>query len=531
MELPISATGVAAARENAAIDALVNDFRRDVEGDSQPRLVMQHVSKLFAGERALHDVDLRLYPGEIHALLGANGSGKSTLIKILSGYHEPEPGAEISISGEALRLGSSGSAHAAGLRFIHQDLGLIDDLDVRENLLLVPSAGGQRSWWLANGRETTAARALLSSYGLDVDPRAQVASLSVAEKSMLAIIRAVSAGVAENSILVLDEPTASLPPQEVARLMTLMEGLKRRGVAILFVTHRLQEVFQVADAVTVLRDGRRITTERAADLTHESLLELMLGATPAPVQSETRSRREAVVFEVDGIGGGTVRDASFAVHQGEILGLTGVIGSGYEAVLGVVFGAGDATRGSVRLGDTELTLNSPQASIRAGLAFAPAERMRLGAFGDFTLRENITMPDLKSTRLSRQILRRAEQADSGDWLRKLSVVPCDTEMQFRDLSGGNQQKVVLARWLRCRPKVLLIDEPTIGVDAGAKLSIYPELRNAANSGAVVISSSDVEELCEVCDRILVFGGGTVRSELAPNVGADGVMAATLSAAA
>ena len=501
-------------------------------GQAEPRLAVRHVSKLFAGQRALSDVNLELYPGEIHALIGANGSGKSTLIKILAGYHEPEAGAEITVSGRPLANGSAAAAEAAGLRFIHQDLGLLDDLDARENLLLTTaSAGGRRRWWLSDRRETVIARELLASHGLDIDPRAAVASLSAAEKSMLAIIRAIGDGVAENGILVLDEPTASLPPREVARLMTLIDGLKRRGVAILFVTHRLQEVFQAADMVTVLRDGQRITTERASGMTHDRLLELMLGTAPVALSNPARAHRGKIVYQVDGLAGGPVRFASFAANHGEVLGLTGLIGSGYEAALGLAFGAGGATHGQIHLDGVDLSLNSPKASIRAGVTYAPAERLRLGAFRDFTLRENVTMPSLKRTPVGCRIQGRAERADSHEWLRKLSVIPCETEMRFGDLSGGNQQKVVLARWLRCQPRVLLIDEPTIGVDAGAKLSIYQQLRDAATSGAVVLASSDVEELCEICDRILVFGNGRIVRELGPQDGADGILAATLSAGA
>jgi ribose transport system ATP-binding protein len=492
-------------------------------------LVLRHVSKLFGGQHALHDVDLEVGAGEVHALLGANGSGKSTLIKILAGYHDPESGAEILVSGKPVDPAIAGASHAAGLRFIHQDLGLIDNLDVRENMLLVGDTRAGRDWWLSDRREMATARQLLESYGLDVDPRAPVASLSAAEKSMLAIVRAVGDGVAEDGVLVLDEPTASLPPHEVTRLMTLIEGLKRRGAAVLFVTHRLQEVFRIADTVTVLRDGRRITTEPSGGLTEDRLVELMLGIAPSATVGQSRARGTAVVLEVDGIQGGVVRDAGFTVHEGEILGLTGLVGSGYEAVLGLAFGAGGATGGSVTLDGTRLALNAPSTSIRAGVAFAPADRMRFGAFSDFTLRENLTMPALRATRLTRTMLRRAERADAQEWLRKLTVVPPDTEMRFADLSGGNQQKVVLARWLRCQPRALLIDEPTTGVDAGAKRFIYAELRKAARSGAVVMSSSDVEELCEVCDRVLVFGGGRVRLELSSTVGADALMAATLSA--
>ena len=492
-------------------------------------LALRGVSKLFAGQRALDAVDFTVRAGETHALVGANGSGKSTLIKILAGFHEPEPGAEIVVNGAPLASGSPAASHAAGLRFIHQDLGLIGSLSIAENLELGGEYPGR--WWLSDRAERDAAARVLRAYGIDADAAAPLESLPPTQQTLLAIARAVESGLGDGGVLFLDEPTAALPPEEVQHLHALLARLKSRGVTIVYVTHRLTEVFEIAERVTVLRDGRRVATEPVGELDHDRLVELILGARLEPVDPGAGRVRDGSVLAVSGLAGGAVRSASFAVGAGEVVGLTGLMGSGYEEVLGLVFGAREREAGSVVLEGAVLDGAVPGASIAAGLAFAPAERRRYGAMLDWTLRENLTLPRIPSRGPLRWLSDRDEAREARGWLERLAVRPADPEQRFMALSGGNQQRLVLARWLRCGARALLLDEPTLGVDAGAKRAIYAELRAAADAGAaVVVSSSDTEELWELCDRVLVMGAGRIEAELAGAGTPDEIFAATLRAA-
>lgn len=476
------------------------------------QLVARNVSMFFAGQRALDKVDLALHRGEVHALLGANGSGKSTLIKILAGYHTPEHGADVTIGGRALAFGSARASHLAGLRFIHQDLGLVDSLDVAENLRLGGNYG--QTWWLSARTQRSQAGDMMQKYGLDIDPALPVGALSAAQKSMVAIIRAVEDGLASEGVLVLDEPTASLPQEEVHQLMDLLAALKAQGVTILYVTHRLPEVFTIADRVTVLRDGRRVATKTIGAVAADDLVELILGKRIEKREESARLDRRAPVLTADRVYGENVTDFSFKAHAGEILGITGLIGSGYESILGLVYGSLMRTSGEVQISEKRIASGSPQTAIRLGVSYAPADRRKLGSFVTWNVGENLTIPLLKCARITRRLSQRAEEAEAKDWIGRLDIRPGRAQATFSDLSGGNQQKVVIARMLRCSPIALLLDEPTIGVDAGAKSAIYSELRDAASHGAtVVVASSDTEELAELCDRVIVVADGRPIREL------------------
>ena len=487
------------------------------------------VSKIFAGQRALDQVSMTIRRGEIRALLGANGSGKSTLIKVLAGVHRPEPGSVVRVRGTKLELGSPRASHAAGLRFIHQDLGLIDELDLSENLAL--GAGSRGTAWLSSRDEWRRASAVLQKHGLGLDPRRLVASLRPSEKSMLAIVRAVEDGLEGGGILVLDEPAATLPSDEVEHLMDLVRRLRARGVSILYVTHRLQEVFDIADTVTVLRDGALVDTKPIDQVRGNRLVEMILGRALGTHRAPELNRRGNPVLSIEGLTGESLDEVSLTVHAGEVVGLTGLIGSGHEAVLGMCFGAVPASSGAVRVRGGTLPKMTPKMAMTAGMAYAPAERRTRGAMLEWTVRENLTLPLLKPLRRSRRLSRRAESADALQWLSRLQVKPLDTEARFGSLSGGNQQKVVIGRWLRCAPGVLLLDEPTIGVDAGAKVAIYQELRSAADGGAgVVVASSDAEELAALCSRVLIFGHGRVVEERSAPLTPDEIAALCMQSA-
>ncbi|XVQ06446.1 sugar ABC transporter ATP-binding protein [Spirillospora sp. CA-255316] len=476
--------------------------------DSSAALVVRNLSKAFNERPALRAAGLDVRAGEVHGLVGQNGCGKSTLIKILAGYHEPDPGAEAAVYGNRFGLGDRGAAHAAGLRFIHQDLGLVGELSAVDNLALGESYTTR--WWLSDRRERRAARALLAEYAVDIDVDAPVRTLSPAQQTFVAIVRALRGGLDGGNVLVLDEPTAALPDSEVQHLFGLLRGLRTRGVAIVLVTHRLSEILDLADRVTVMRDGRTITTCDVDGLSHDALAELIIGRSVEAFYPSTGTSRTEPVLRVEGVHGGGVAGASLTLHSGELVGVAGVVGSGYEDLLGLIFGA-RRRGGTVHLADVAVG-PSPWAAVRAGIAYAPADRKRLSALVTWTLRENITLPSLRS-RFAGWLSERAESSETASWLHRVQV-NAEPERGFWTLSGGNQQRVVLARWLRHNARVMLLDEPTNGVDIGARHAIYEALAAAKKNGtAILAASSDVEELAAICDRVLVMRDGEIAAEL------------------
>ncbi|MFS0735043.1 sugar ABC transporter ATP-binding protein [Microbacterium sp. 1P10UB] len=471
---------------------------------------IQSLSKTFPGGRGLNDAALTIRQGTVHALLGQNGSGKSTLIKVLAGVYQPDTGATATVQGEPFELGSPTDSQARGIRFIHQDLGLVPTLDVTDNLRL----GRQYSsrWWLSDRKEKRVAAELLADLGVDVDASANLGELSQARQTMVAIARALSDNDRPGRLIVLDEPTASLQSTEVAYLFELVRRLRNSGNSVLYVTHRLEEVFEIADDVTVLRDGRTVASGPVASLDHDGLVELIIGRPLEAFYPESPAPSSEVVLSVRDVAGATVDGVSFDVRKGEILGIAGLIGSGYEELLFLMGGGKAREGGTVEVRGQSIPSGDPQAAIRAGLAFAPADRKRLSAIPTWSLSENITLPALAPLR-GVWLSGRAEARDAATWLERMNVkFPAST--LFSLLSGGNQQRVVLARWLRTDAAVMLLQEPTNGVDTGAKQSIYSALDTALASGtAVVISSSDAEELCAICDRVIVLNDGRIGAVL------------------
>jgi ribose transport system ATP-binding protein len=478
-------------------------------------LGVRTVSKTFAGDKALDGATLEVRSGEVHALLGPNGSGKSTMIKVLAGFHTPDPGAEIFIGGKPFKGSSAQEAHELGMRFVHQDLALIDSLTVEENFRLTSDGG--RTWrWLSAGSERRKVQAILDKYEVGIDAGQRVDELSASQKAIVAIVRASDSVTGSNCVLVLDEPTAALPKEEVSDLFRIIERLKAGGTTMIYVSHRMPEVLQIADRVTVLRDGATVAEAETKDLNLASLIELVVGdeASRHEVAEHHVRTFGQKCLEVNNLQGGRVRDVTFEVREGEILGITGVLGSGYDEVLALVFGAKQPTSGSVLVRGHESIGWTIGRRIAEGLAFAPADRRRLGSMAEWTLRENVTLPRPPSESAFRWMRKKFEQRDSRVWLERMGVDPPQSEKLFATMSGGNQQKLVLGRWLRTDTKVMLLEEPTNGVDAAAKTAIYQLLNDSTTAGAAVImSSSDIEELVLVCERVLVVGDGVIKYEL------------------
>ncbi|MCU1659431.1 MAG: Arabinose import ATP-binding protein AraG, partial [Pseudonocardiales bacterium] len=419
---------------------------------------------------------------------------------------------------------SAVDAHRQGVRVLHQDLGLVDELSVVDNLALGHHYAGR--YWVSTRAERRAAAALLAEYGVAVDPQRSVGSLSPTQKTMVAIVRALRDGRARDGVLVLDEPTASLPERETEQLFSLVQAVAARGGSVLYVTHRLHEVFRIADRATILRDGRHVATEEVSKLGHDRLIELIVGQRVEALYPELpRTDSSDVALEMRNLSGAGLHDVSLRVGRGEVVGVTGLAGSGLEHVLPLAFGALPRSGGDVLLAGQPLPAGSPRTSIARGLAFAPSDRHALSAIPAWTLAENITLPKIHTSPRVGWLSPRSERTESGRWLRALQVTPGDPAALFSALSGGNQQKAVIARWLRCQPNVLMVQEPTAGVDVGARARIYSTISQIAASGTgVLISSTDIGEVCGLCSRVLIVARGRLVDELTGDrVTEDGVL--------
>ena len=484
-------------------------------------LRVDNVSKSFAGTTVLHGVSLSIKAGEVRAVVGGNGSGKSTLVKILAGYHEPDAGSTIWLGGQELPFGAPEMSHRLGLRVVHQDLGLVNEASVSDNLLLV--GGYPSTFGTINGaRSAREVSKALERVRLDVDPREMVGTLSAAEQVRVAIARALRDDGTPIRLLVLDEATAALAIEDVQSLLETVQAVAANGVGVLYVSHRLGEIFQCAERVTVLRDGHLVATESIENLDHDRLVTLMAGREVTKLaqanQAWTQRERPAdatPVLTVQGLGVGPVRGLDLSVQHGEVLGIAGVNGSGRDVVLGAIFGAIHRRSGTVRTGGVELKPLRPDAAIEAGVAYLPGDRKVHGGFMDLTATDNLTLVDLKEFVSRGWLWHRKEATEVRAWIQRLDIRPSNGgENKLQTFSGGNQQKVLVAKWLRCDPTTLLLDEPTQGVDVIARRELHEVILFAASRGAgVVVSSSDFEELEEICDRVLVLHEGQIAKEL------------------
>lgn len=481
--------------------------------DGRSALRVRNVSKAYGPTQALDGVSFEVTKGTVHALLGGNGCGKSTLIKILAGVVGADAG-ELEV-GEA-RHDVSGLtpsvARELGFRFVHQQRTTFAEMSVADNLAIghgfVTGAGGRVQW----REQRTRAAATLDRFGIDADPSQALGSLTPARQTMVAVARALQDQQdASDGILVLDEPTASLPAGEVAVLLDALRRYAGQGQTILYVSHRLDEILTVADAATVLRDGVVRTTAPRADLTHDSLVELIVGrALEAAAPSPAARPHTSTILEARDLRAGAVRDASFALRAGEVLGLAGLLGSGRSTLLRALFGAVPLEGGELRLNDQKLSLNGPRDAMDAGIAYVPEDRTAEAAFADLSVADNLSMATLATYWRRGRLRHRAARSDARGLMGRYGIRAASERAPLGSLSGGNQQKVMLARWMRRGPRVLLLDEPTQGVDVGARAEIYGLVRRAADAGAgVIVVSSDAEELTLLCDRVLILRRGVV----------------------
>ncbi|HOD65123.1 MAG TPA: sugar ABC transporter ATP-binding protein [candidate division Zixibacteria bacterium] len=472
-------------------------------------LEMSGIEKSFPGVRALRAASFALRAGEIHALVGENGAGKSTLIKILTGVHRRD-GGEIRLLGQPAEFRRPLEAQRAGIATIYQEFTLVPSLSVAANIFLGHEAA--RRGLIDHGRERRAAAALLDRLGAALDPSALVSGLTVAQQQIVEVARALAR---EARILVMDEPTAALAPHEVAHLFAILRDLAGRGMGIVFISHRLDEVAAIADRITVMRDGATIAVRRAGEFSRAELIELMVGRPLDQEYPKAPAPIGPVHFEVRGLSGGFIEDVSFAVRRGEVLGLAGLMGAGRTEVARLIFGADRKRRGEIRLGGRPLEIASPRAAIGAGVCLLTEDRRRQGLVLGASARDNFALPNLGSWSRLAWIDRRREQERFAERTAGLNIRLSHPEQRAEELSGGNQQKLLVARWLETNSEVVIFDEPTRGIDVGAKYEMYVLIgRLTALGKCVIVISSELPELLGICDRILVLRRGRVAGEVA-----------------
>ena len=509
------------AASSAAADGAV-----PTTGPTVPLLEIVELSKSFGTTRALDRVRLEVLPGRVHGLVGENGSGKSTLVKILAGYHDPDAGGRILIAGKDVTHSlSAGGSRALGLRFVHQDLGIIGGLSVTENLFADRFVGEPKAW-LRWRTEHAKASELLASFGVRVNPRRTMRELPAAVQAMVAIVRAAeglrssSGERAGHGILVLDEATASLPLAARDQLQSVVRTVVELGHAVLFVSHFPDEVLEWADRVTVLRDGRVVANRDTHGMTEDELVELIIGRKMEPRPQTSLPPLAAAStpsMTATGVHGQEIEELAFTLRPGEVLGLTGLVGSGFDEVIRILGGAGVTCGGEATLHGRRLDLGtlSPATAHKAGISLVPQDRQKSGVAPVLTVLENISLSILDRHRgLAGRIRHRRLREEVYRLLENYGVRPADPDLEVGSLSGGNQQKVLIAKAMASTPKVLLLDEPTQGVDVGARADILRKLREVARSGtAVICATTDASQLEELCDRVIVLRRGRLSAEL------------------
>jgi ribose transport system ATP-binding protein len=474
-----------------------------------PLLQMHGIDKSFPGVHALRDVDLELHAGEVLALLGENGAGKSTLIKVLAGAHVPDAGV-IRIGGRVQSLHTPVEARLAGVAVMYQELSLVPTLTAAENIFLGRETG--TLGWLRHGAEKRRATELFAKVGVAIDPHALCRDLSIAQRQIVEIAKALAL---ESRILVMDEPSATLTPQEVDRLFAVIRDLKRHGLGIIYISHRLDEIFAIADRVMVMRDGAHVGTWPIGVIRRDQLIEKMVGRRLEQEFPLRQSSLGPLRLVARNLRRGTkVRDVSLSIRRGEVLGLTGLVGSGRTETARLIFGADQREAGTVELDGKLLPIKGPRDAIGAGIALLTEDRKGQGLVPAHSVRANFALPNLAFWSRCGFINSRREQAAFARFAASLRIRTADPEDPVRNLSGGNQQKVILAKWLQRNCEVIIFDEPTRGIDVGAKYDIYQLINDLAAQGkAILMISSELPEVLGMSDRILVMHEGRVTGEI------------------
>jgi rhamnose transport system ATP-binding protein len=473
-------------------------------------LELKDISKSFSGVEVLHEVSFALRPGEVHALLGENGAGKSTLVKIITGVHQPDKG-EILLNGEPVHFSDARESRLAGIAAIYQELSLFPDLDVAENIFAgrQPLTAGRRVDWRKLYAE---AGKLLESLGVKLDLKQKARMLSIAQQQMVEIARAFSI---KAHILIMDEPTSSLTLHEVDDLFRLVRRLREQGTAIIFISHRLDELFTLSDRVTVLRDGSYVGTRPMQEVTRDDLIRMMVGRTITNLFPKQDVRAGDVVLKVENLTrAGSFYDVNLELRRGEILGLAGLVGAGRTNVARAIFGVEPPTAGKILIDGREVAITSPQQAIELGLAYVPEDRQLHGLIPAMSLTQNISLPTLHQHAQAGWLRDKSERKSAYNAALQMEVRANNIWQLARELSGGNQQKVVLAKWLSTKPRILILDEPTRGIDVGTKAAVHGLMSNLAAEGmAILMISSELPEILGMSDRVIVMREGHVTGHL------------------
>lgn len=475
-----------------------------------PLLEARSITKIFPGVKALQEVSLRLEPGEVLALIGENGAGKSTLMKILSGVHAPDSGALL-MDGQPIAFSGVRDALEAGVSLIHQELNLAENLDAAANIFL--GREPHRFGFFDRATIERESEVYLKRVGLDISPRTLVSSLTIGRQQLVEIAKALST---KARVLIMDEPTSSLSQHETEQLFRVVKELRDSGVSIIYISHRLGEVKELADRVEVLRDGRNAGSLQRSEITHDAMVRLMVGRDVVVEARAVPERPAAPALRVNNLVTTMYpkHGASFEVYPGEILGIAGLVGAGRTELLQTIFGVMPRLGGSIEVEGKPLSAAQPRDAIRAGIALVPEDRKQQGLVLEMCIRENVSLPTLHRDQKRGFINRAAEKGLAQEAISKFSIATPTAEQGVHCLSGGNQQKVVLGKWLATKPRILLLDEPTRGIDIGAKQEIYAITRQLADAGvAVVFVSSEMEEILKVPDRVLVMREGAITGEL------------------
>lgn len=472
------------------------------------RVHMKGIKKAFAGIKALKGVDFMLHPGEIHALVGENGAGKSTLMKILSGAYTMDEG-EIHIEGQPVTLSGPRKAKELGIGIVYQEFELANDLTIAENIFMDSLGRHGIVHWKKLFAD---AQKVMDNLGFDIDVRLLVRDISVAYKQVVEIAKALSANA---KILILDEPTAVLTPKETEKLFATLMSLKASGVSIVYISHRMDEIFAIADSITMMRDGEITGSGSIGDFDADRVVELMIGRKLSLMYPARDANIGTEVLRVEQLSGSVFRDISFSMHRGEILGIFGLVGSGRTEIARAIFGADPYSSGTIFIQGKQTHIRSPREGTREGIALIPENRKEQGLILDMPIKYNMTMTDIKKVCGSLGIIRRKkEDAFATELVKRLAVKTFGVSNPVKNLSGGNQQKVVIAKWFHTNAKIIIMDEPTRGVDVGAKAEIYNVMNELTAQGAsILMISSELGEILGVCDRVMVIDNGKKKGEL------------------
>jgi ribose transport system ATP-binding protein len=476
-----------------------------------PVIEMKGISKSFSGNKVLDHVDFQLLSGEIHALMGENGAGKSTLIKILTGIYERDTGT-VNIRGKEVHFKNPKEAEQSGIAMIHQELNIIPNLTVYENMFLGKELTMGR-FGITKGKEMKSkTKEYLNRLGIDIDPNIEAGNLSVGQQQMIEIARAVAA---DTEVLIMDEPTAALTEREIEALFKVISSLKKQGVGIVYISHRMEEIFQICDRISVLRDGQFIDSKEVAKTNFDEIVKLMVGRQLGERFPERDTDIGQERFRVENLTSkGSFEDISFSVHQGEIIGVAGLMGAGRTEIMQAIVGYRTHDAGKVFIDGKEVIIKSPYDAIRAGVAFVTEDRKSQGLILELSVRENLSITNLDKISKKSLISTKAENSLVDGMIEKLHVKTSGRELSVKSLSGGNQQKIVFGKWLGIHPKILILDEPTRGVDVGAKKEIYQLMNDLTKQGvSIIMVSSELPEILGMSDRILVIHEGKLSSVL------------------